>query len=217
MVVTLWAMILGGGAAAAQGLTWAQPKVAVRLPVGATAYETTFEFVNEGSRPVVISDLVVDCGCTTAALAQRRYAPGERGEVGLKFDGRGLHGKSERTLIVKWSERGSDAIQSSALHLEVEVTPWMTAKPRVLFWKKGGEPEEKAMVLTVQPGRDAALRVGELPAGVTARVESTGKAGEYRFVARPDATDAAGEWHVPVILTAGEETLEEQRLYLLVR
>lgn len=46
----------------------------------------TFRFRNEGSGPLVISDVTTSCGCTATILTDRTLAPGEEGAVQTEFD-----------------------------------------------------------------------------------------------------------------------------------
>lgn len=62
------------------------------IDVGKTSFEVpvtaTFELRNKGSKPLVISNIKTDCGCTTADASQQTIAPGERFTISMTYDAR---------------------------------------------------------------------------------------------------------------------------------
>ena len=45
-----------------------------------------FEFVNSGDQPLVISKVYSSCGCTIPKRPEAPIAPGEKGEIQVKYD-----------------------------------------------------------------------------------------------------------------------------------
>ena len=45
-----------------------------------------FEFVNSGDQPLVISKVYSSCGCTIPKKPKAPIAPGEKGEIQVKYD-----------------------------------------------------------------------------------------------------------------------------------
>ena len=45
-----------------------------------------FEFVNSGTQPLVISKVYSSCGCTIPKKPEAPIAPGEKGEIQVKYD-----------------------------------------------------------------------------------------------------------------------------------
>ena len=45
-----------------------------------------FEFVNSGDEPLVISKVYSSCGCTIPKKPETPIAPGEKGEIQVKYD-----------------------------------------------------------------------------------------------------------------------------------
>lgn len=45
-----------------------------------------FEFVNSGDQPLVISKVYSSCGCTIPKKPEAPIAPGEKGEIQVKYD-----------------------------------------------------------------------------------------------------------------------------------
>ncbi|MEN8768545.1 MAG: DUF1573 domain-containing protein [Candidatus Arcticimaribacter sp.] len=46
----------------------------------------TFEFVNSGNQPLVISKVYSSCGCTIPKKPEAPIAPGDKGEIQVKYD-----------------------------------------------------------------------------------------------------------------------------------
>lgn len=45
----------------------------------------SFGFTNTGTAPLVVKSVFSDCGCTAASYSREPVAPGERGEIKVKF------------------------------------------------------------------------------------------------------------------------------------
>ena len=45
-----------------------------------------FEFINSGNQPLVISKVYSSCGCTITKKPEAPIAPGEKGEIQVKYD-----------------------------------------------------------------------------------------------------------------------------------
>jgi hypothetical protein len=73
------------------------------IDVGKTGFEVpvtaTFELRNKGNRPLVISRMETDCGCTTVDAQTRTVSPGERFTISLTYDAR-LLGHFQKQVAV---------------------------------------------------------------------------------------------------------------------
>lgn len=74
------------------------------------------KFRNIGDEPLVINNIFSDCGCTVPSYSSAKIAPGEKGEIKVKFNGKG-RGAGEFRKTVR--------IRSNALN------------PREVFFVKG--------------------------------------------------------------------------------
>ena len=63
-------------------LQWPELQVERTAEVGAESATGTFAFTNAGEQPIEITQVRTSCGCTTAALDQTTYAPGDPGRSG---------------------------------------------------------------------------------------------------------------------------------------
>lgn len=63
--------------------------------------EHSFEFVNSGESPVIVSRVVTSCGCTTSDFTTTPVLPGEKGNVTVKFDSNGQAGKQQKIITIQ--------------------------------------------------------------------------------------------------------------------
>jgi hypothetical protein len=109
--------------------------------------EAKFAFKNVGSTPVTIDNIRTSCGCTTADLEKRTYAPGESGEVKVKFTFGSRVGGQRKTIRVFTSDEKEPAI----LDLRVFIQEAITITPTLVFWRNGETPSAKTVQITTQP------------------------------------------------------------------
>jgi len=77
-----------------------------------------YKFINTGSNPLIISNVVASCGCTVAEKPEAPIAPGKEGYIKASFDSNGRIGSNHKTLTVI-----ANTVQASyALVFDVEVT-----------------------------------------------------------------------------------------------
>src|SRR5205814_718065 len=99
------------------------------------ALETHFTFRNTGQTPVTIKALRPSCGCTTARLEKKTYAPGEQGEIAARFvfgDRKGLHHLS--VAVTTSSEKPNDTV---VLNLRVNIHDPLAITPALVRLLRG--------------------------------------------------------------------------------
>lgn len=79
--------------------------------------EHVFDFVNTGEAPLIISNVLASCGCTTPEYSKHPIAPGEKGEVKVLFDSNGQLGKQHKIITVMSNAENRNML----LHLRGEV------------------------------------------------------------------------------------------------
>ncbi len=62
--------------------------------------EQRFNFRNEGSLPLVISNVTASCGCTTPEWPRDPVSPGKEGSILVKFNTKGKPGSQVKTISV---------------------------------------------------------------------------------------------------------------------
>ncbi|MBY0425733.1 MAG: DUF1573 domain-containing protein, partial [Cytophagales bacterium] len=60
----------------------------------------TFKFKNTGNQPLVVNNVLTQCGCTAPEWPQDPIAPGKSGEIKIKFNSTGKMGMQNKTATV---------------------------------------------------------------------------------------------------------------------
>lgn len=79
-----------------------------------TNVEHVFKFTNTGNAPLVIVDAKSSCGCTVPQYTKEPVAPGETGEMLVKFNGSGKNQISKTVTITANTESGKETINIKA-------------------------------------------------------------------------------------------------------
>jgi len=118
-----------------------------------------YRFTNIGTSPVTINELRTSCGCTTAALEKKEYAPGESGEIEAKFQFAGRVGHQEKWILVTTNTAPNEP---SVLRLVVNIPAMITIQPELVTWRVGDDPEPKTIRITLSdeiPGKIVSVEV----------------------------------------------------------
>ena len=59
-----------------------------------------FEFVNNGTQPLIISHFEVACSCTKAIFSKEPILPGQKSVIEITFDTNGKYGYQDRTVKI---------------------------------------------------------------------------------------------------------------------
>jgi hypothetical protein len=79
-----------------------------------TNVEHLFTFTNTGEAPLIVSEAKGSCGCTVPEFTKDPIAPGEKGEMLVKFNG---SGQNQRTISVNIStntQKGTERVTIKA-------------------------------------------------------------------------------------------------------
>ena len=79
-----------------------------------TNVEHVFKFTNTGDAPLVIVDAKSSCGCTVPEFPKTPVAPGEEGEMLVKFNGSGKNQVSKTVTITANTKGGKETIKIKA-------------------------------------------------------------------------------------------------------
>ena len=115
--------------------------------------ETKFKFTNSGTQELEIVNLQGSCGCTVPALGKKKYAPGESGEIAVKYNPHNRRGKQHTNVTVTTNVADK---QQVVLGLQSEVKPTVLTGsaawrfPAPLAWPGG-----RVMMLTDPSGSPA--------------------------------------------------------------
>ena len=77
--------------------------------------ETVFKFTNTGSAPLIITNATSSCGCTVPEYPKNTpIAPGESGELLVKFNGSGLNQVTKTVTVSANTEKGTELLRIKA-------------------------------------------------------------------------------------------------------
>lgn len=141
--------------------------------------ETKFAFRNGGATPVTVRKVRTSCGCTSAKLGKDTYAPGESGEISVRFTFGDRKGPNRKIITVITDDKP----EPTELSLQVWIDEPMTIAPALVFWKTGEACAAKSVQLT--SGLSTPVRVKSVSSSnprLTAKLETI-KAGEQYAVA----------------------------------
>jgi len=79
-----------------------------------TPVEHVFTFTNTGEAPLVIVDAKSSCGCTVPQYPREPIAPGDSGELLVKFNGSGKNQVSKTVTITANTEAGKETLKIKA-------------------------------------------------------------------------------------------------------
>lgn len=65
-----------------------------------TVVKHTFKFKNTGKVPLTIKEANASCGCTVPSYTEAPVAPGDEGEITLKFNSDGRPGDAEKSVTI---------------------------------------------------------------------------------------------------------------------
>jgi len=79
-----------------------------------TAQETVFKFTNTGNAPLIITNATSSCGCTVPDPPKDPIAPGDTGELLVKFNGSGQNQVTKTITVTANTEKGSELLRIKA-------------------------------------------------------------------------------------------------------
>ena len=167
-------------------LKWDKPAQEFQRTPAEAALEAHFTFRNTGPSPVTIKSLRASCGCTTARLEKRTYAPGEQGEVLTRFvfgDRKDLH---HLTVTVVTAEKPNE---STVLDLRVYIHDPVMIAPALVYWKTGESPAAKTVEVSAEAGQPVHVKsVTSSNPRVTAALETVKPGAQYTVTVAPADT-----------------------------
>ncbi|PIF00273.1 MAG: hypothetical protein CR994_07370 [Maribacter sp.] len=79
-----------------------------------TPQETVFKFTNTGDAPLVITKASSSCGCTVPDPPKDPIAPGEQGELKVKYNGAGQNQVTKTITVLANTAKGNEMLKIKA-------------------------------------------------------------------------------------------------------
>ena len=77
--------------------------------------KATFTFTNVGNKPLVINQAIASCGCTVPAYTKQPIAPGQKGQITVTYNGKGMFpGHFKKSITV----RSNGNVEMTRLYIE---------------------------------------------------------------------------------------------------
>jgi hypothetical protein len=167
-------LLLSGARLQAQ-LKWDQPiQEFHRVPEDKEIW-AHYAFHNTSAAPVTIKNLRSSCGCTTAHLDKKTYAPNESGEVLVHFIIGDRKGYYRKTVTVTTDDKTAEP---EVLNLIITVHDPVTLMPALVYWRTGEPAAAKLVQFTAEPSAHVHVKsVTSSNPRLTATLQTT-KAGE---------------------------------------
>lgn len=176
-------MWLGAATAAPAALVFEEQILNLPATPGLHEVSGVYRFQNTGSENVKIRKVRTSCGCTTAKLDKLVYAPGEKGEIATTFRFGFAKGKLRKLLSVELEDATEIPLE---IHTLVMIP--ISAKPTLVFWRRGSEAGTKRVAIGLQPDLpiQVASAVSDNPAFLT-KLTAEGD-GRYALEITPRST-----------------------------
>jgi len=143
----------------------------------------TFKYINQGTVPLVITNVRASCGCTVPQWTKEPVIPGGRGEIQVSYDPRNRPGAFNKTVMVSSNAQNSMLILRITGQVEerektlAELYPRQIGSLRVktnhISFARMKENEVKTQELELVNDTEQPVNVGfrKVPEHLTVRVE----------------------------------------------
>ena len=196
-------------------LRWDSQRVEVVAKTTDKSVAATFHFVNAGASAVTITTIQPGCGCTTAELAKRLYAPGEAGEIKAVYTIGDASGHQEKTINVGTDESPNLV---TTLRLSAEIPERFTYSTRMLLWRTAEVPVEKAVIITnVDTQKITAVEPASEAGDVISRLEPLESGSRYRIWVQPRSLAHAMNAPVAYHVRFADNSTKSVVIYAVVR
>ena len=197
-----------------QGLTWENRDLEVKAGVKENRVQAVFAFKNGGDKPLVITEVRTTCGCTTAQLGKKDYAPGEAGTLNatLVLDPEG--GTRKKSIYVVTDEPKDNTYVLSLTGIK---PLYLEVSERNLHWLVGQAAGAKEIVLKAGPERPVKITKVTIDRPNFTHTLTTVKEGqEYKLTVTPASTAAEVYGVIEIQTDLPADLINQYRAYARV-
>jgi len=174
-----------------------------------------FRFTNDGDKPLTITSVKPSCGCTTAEIDQRTFAPKESGAIKATFAFEGRTGLQEKIIAVTTDESPDQPV---SLVLRVTIHEPLACSSRLLLWKASDGLGEKTVIVSPADGRKIASieAVAEAPSAMSVKIRPA-EGDNYQLIVRPATASKTINVAIACVATFSDGTSYSFKIFGLVR
>ena len=186
---TLSVLFMASGATLPGALDFEKSSLQVTTELNAEKAGGSFGFTNSGDTLVTITDVKTSCGCTTATLDKKDYAPGESGKIDAYLTIGQREGKQSKQIRVFTDDPAHPVYR---LTLKTDIPKILDIRPRLLYWENGSEPDAKTLTVTIlypDPVRITGLSTSN--PSFQATLEPIEEGRKYAVTVDPGSTEAS--------------------------
>lgn len=186
LLLLLFPISLLSGAKLHGQLKWDQPVQEFhRVPEDKEIW-AHYTFRNTSAAPVTIKTLRSSCGCTTAHLDKKTYAPNETGEVLVHFIIGDRKGYYRKTVTVTTDDKTAEP---EVLNLIITIHDPVTLTPALVYWRTGEPATAKSVQFTAEPSQQVHVKgVTSSNPRLIAKLETTKPGEQYSISVAPTDT-----------------------------
>lgn len=163
------------------GLEWKETEATLEVHPVQVAATALFAFANNGQQTITIETVDVSCSCLAPSLSRQVFRPGEKGEVGIRFNLEERTGpqRKKATVVTHDGKR-------EELWVSVEIPKLYTVSPVMMTWPEGSKRMPKtARLLNPNPQPIKLLHADSSHKDVAVELKAVRDGFEYEVLVAP--------------------------------
>ena len=175
--------------------------------------EAHFKFKNTGPDAVDIKRVKTSCGCTSAKLEKETYAPGESGDIVVKFVFGSRRGPQRKIISVTSEDK-----REWRLDLRCWIGEPIRMVPALVYWKTGEAPETKDIKIAVPEGQTVRVRgVSSPDPNFSAKLETVKDGATYLVHVKPASTSGKASVELSIETDYPPEAPRSYRAFVRIK
>lgn len=175
-----------GTASLHAGLVIEQMVITTPCEAGQAVVIAEIPFRVEGQETLRIEKILTSCNCTVGEADAPAYAPNAKGKINLTFTVGERVGFQRKTITIRTSDG-----QEHVAFFQTIVPAILKLHPAFLLWRKGSQPEAKAVTIDVALPQSVEVTevISSAPEAFTTQLTTLEKGKRYTLSVTPKTTD----------------------------
>ena len=205
---------LGFSSSAMAQLHWEKRELEFRPSPSESEVVANYRFTNTGKRTVTIKAVKTSCGCTTATLEKKSYAPGEKGVITATFKIGTRSGVQEKTVYVATDDPHEPEL---LLTLRATIPKVLELSHIFLQWQPGEALNPKTVDVKVTDNFPVqALAITSSNPNIGTEVKRTDDGKIFKIIVTPKKSDAAMSGGLEIVPDFPKDNPKVFRIYVRV-